>query len=97
MTSYFIIAQYGSYLLLFYLYFSIQIFNWKTESSVDENKLMNPQAARYKSALFPVVGAVVGGVVAGPIGLMMGAKLGATAGVIGGIGGELGINLLVRI
>ncbi|KAI8761481.1 syntaxin-17 [Biomphalaria glabrata] len=42
------------------------------------------KAAKYKSALLPVVGAVVGGVVAGPVGLVAGMKIGGLAGAVGG-------------
>ncbi|CAG5118763.1 unnamed protein product [Candidula unifasciata] len=41
------------------------------------------KAAKYKSVLFPVVGAVVGGIVAGPIGLFAGVKIGGLAGAVG--------------
>ncbi|BFZ15611.1 hypothetical protein BsWGS_18650 [Bradybaena similaris] len=51
--------------------------------NVKEGTQTLAKAAKYKSVLFPVVGAVVGGIVAGPIGLFAGVKIGGLAGAVG--------------
>ncbi len=53
------------------------------------------QAAKYKSAVFPVVGAMVGGAIGGPIGLLAGMKVGGLAAVGGGIAGNFSSCLFV--
>lgn len=50
------------------------------------------QASKFKTAVFPIAGAVIGTVVAGPVGLFAGAKIGAALGL--GIGGTAGSLLL---
>lgn len=51
-------------------------------------------AAKLKSAMFPVAGALLGGAIGGPVGLVAGVKLGGIAAVTGGLAGFTGGHIL---
>ncbi|XP_064646753.1 syntaxin-17-like [Lineus longissimus] len=54
------------------------------------------QAAKLKTAAYPVAGALLGGVVGGPVGLVAGAKLGLAAAIGGGLLGLTSGGLIKR-
>ncbi|KAK2146959.1 hypothetical protein LSH36_576g00049 [Paralvinella palmiformis] len=51
-------------------------------------------AAKLKSAMFPVAGALLGGAIGGPVGLVAGVKLGGLAAITGGLAGFTGGHIL---
>lgn len=60
----------------------------KAHSEVQKGAFQLGKASKYKTAIFPIAGAVIGTVVAGPVGLFAGAKIGGALGL--GIGGTAG-------
>lgn len=60
----------------------------KAHSEVQKGAFELGKASKFKTAVFPIAGAVIGTVVAGPVGLFAGAKIGAALGL--GIGGTAG-------
>lgn len=60
----------------------------KAHSEVQKGAFHLGKASKYKTAIFPIAGAVIGTVVAGPVGLFAGAKIGGALGL--GIGGTAG-------
>uniref|UniRef100_A0A1B6F7S7 t-SNARE coiled-coil homology domain-containing protein n=1 Tax=Cuerna arida TaxID=1464854 RepID=A0A1B6F7S7_9HEMI len=64
-----------------------------THQNVVEGEKFLCQAAKYKTGIYPLMGAVVGSMVGGPVGLLAGMKLGSLTavgfGVLGFTGGKL--------
>ncbi|KAK6165855.1 hypothetical protein SNE40_022684 [Patella caerulea] len=63
-------------------------------ADVQQNTGSLGKAAKYKAAIFPVVGAVMGGLIGGPLGAVAGLKLGGAAAVSGGVVGYVGSQYL---
>ncbi|KAL5005734.1 hypothetical protein ScPMuIL_016892 [Solemya velum] len=65
-------------------------------NSVWEGVKQLGQAAKSKSAIIPLTGALLGAVVAGPVGLLVGAKIGGLAAIGGGVAGAASGKILQK-